>query len=126
MDEQVWWEIETPDPERFQQFHAALSGWTFTPAFADTEFGADYWIIQAAGCGIGGLRRSGTQAAPAAGSRLYFSADDLEATLDRVSELGGVIERSRTLLGEEDRWFATFRDPTGVSFGVWTPHPSRP
>lgn len=31
----VWWEIETPDAERFQRFHAALSGWSFEPAFAD-------------------------------------------------------------------------------------------
>ncbi|BAK33113.1 hypothetical protein MLP_00990 [Microlunatus phosphovorus NM-1] len=31
MDGIVWWEIETADPERFQQFHAALSGWSFEP-----------------------------------------------------------------------------------------------
>jgi predicted enzyme related to lactoylglutathione lyase len=25
----VWWEIESPDPEAFQRFHAELWSWTF-------------------------------------------------------------------------------------------------
>jgi predicted enzyme related to lactoylglutathione lyase len=29
----VWWEIETPDPQAFQQFHGAMWGWEFAPAF---------------------------------------------------------------------------------------------
>jgi hypothetical protein len=37
----VWWEIESPDPEAFQRFHAALWGWEHEPAFAGTELGAD-------------------------------------------------------------------------------------
>lgn len=51
----VWWKIETADPERFQQFHAALSGWSFEPAFADSELDADYWIIHGDGRSIGGF-----------------------------------------------------------------------
>lgn len=122
----VWWEIESADPEGFQQFHAALSGWSFEPAFAETELGADYWIIQHDGRGIGGLQRASTDsAAPSPGARVYLAVDDLEATLARVVELGGVIERSRIALGGDDRWFGIFRDPTGVSFGVWTEHPAR-
>src|SRR6266516_3248259 len=49
MSGMVWWEIETAEPERFQQFHAALSGWVFVPAFQDTELDADYWLIQQEG-----------------------------------------------------------------------------
>jgi predicted enzyme related to lactoylglutathione lyase len=51
----VWWEIETAMPERFQEFYGQLWGWTFEPAFADTDLGADYWIIRADGRGLGGL-----------------------------------------------------------------------
>ena len=120
------WEIETADPERFQQFHAALSGWSFTQAFADTELGADYWVIQDDGRGIGGLQRASAAAArPSAGPRLYVEVDDLEDALDRVVEMGGIIERYRTALGGDDRWCGIFRDPTGVSFGLWTAHPER-
>lgn len=122
----VWWEIETAEPERFQMFHAAFSGWTFTPAFEDTELGADYWLIQHDGQGIGGLQRASSSASPpSVGTRVYFAVDDLEATLERAVELGGVVERVRIALGGDDRWFGVFRDPAGVSFGLWTEHPAR-
>lgn len=119
----VWWEVETPDPERFQQFHAALSGWAFEAAFQDTDLGADYWIIQQDGEGIGGVQRASVS--PCAGTRVYLAVDDLEAALRRVVELGGTVERTRTALGGDDRWFGVFSDMTGVSFGLWTAQPPR-
>lgn len=122
----VWWEVETAEPERFQRFHAALSGWSFESAFEYTELGASYWIIQQDGHSVGGLQRAPSSAAPpSAGTRVYLAVHDLEATLDRVVELGGVMQRSRTALGGDDRWFGVFRDPSGVSFGLWTEHPER-
>jgi hypothetical protein len=45
------------------------------------------------------------------------------ATLERAVGLGGTLERGRTSLGGNDRWFAIVRDPSGVSFGLWTPNP---
>jgi predicted enzyme related to lactoylglutathione lyase len=123
MTDIVWWEVESPAPELFQGFYGALLGWTFEPAFADTEVGADYWLIKSAGTSLGGLQRSAPGSAPpSAGTRLYVSVDDLEATLRRAAELGGHVERERTALGGADRWFATIRDPGGVSFGLWTPN----
>jgi predicted enzyme related to lactoylglutathione lyase len=118
----VWWEIETPDPEAFQRFHGQLWGWQYERAFADTELGADYWIIKDAGKGIGGLQRSMTGAQPQAGTRLYVEVDNLEEALQRVEALGGTVERRRTALGGDDRWFAIASDPGGVSFGMWTAH----
>jgi predicted enzyme related to lactoylglutathione lyase len=121
----VWWEVETAEPARFQRFHAALSAWTFEPAFAGTSLGADYWIVQQGGHGIGGLRRATSSSPPpAVGTRVYLAVDDLEATLDRVVGLGGQVEQARVALGGDDRWCAVFRDPTGVSFGLWTEHPA--
>lgn len=117
----VWWEIETADPEQFQHFHDALWGWSFVEAFEDTQMGADYWIIQQEGKGIGGLQPSLATSSPSPlGTRVYFAVADLETTLSRVVKLGGTVERSRIELGGDDRWFGVFRDPTGVSFGVWT------
>ena len=116
----VWWEVETPDPAAFQHFHQQLWGWEFDAAFADTGLGADYWIITDGGRGIGGLQRSATAARPVAGTRLYLQVDDLEETLRRIGALGGTIERHRTALGGDDRWFAIAADPGGVSFGLWT------
>ncbi|GAB3766802.1 VOC family protein [Microlunatus parietis] len=126
MDEIVWWEIESPDPERAQSFLSALFGWSFGEVFADSELGADYWLIMANGSGIGGLQRAAADRRPAVGTRVYVQVADLESKLDQVTALGGAIERTRTELGGDDRWFATFREPTGVSFGLWTPNPSFP
>lgn len=116
----VWWEIETRDPRAFQRFHEDMWGWQFQPAFADTQLGADYWIIQDGDDGIGGLQHASSDAPPQVGTRIYLEVDDLEAALARVVENGGRIERARTELGGDDRWFATILDPTGISFGLWT------
>jgi predicted enzyme related to lactoylglutathione lyase len=124
MRDVVWWEIETPAPERFQEFHGRLWGWTFEAAFAGTELDADYWLIKSVDTSIGGLQRSATSTPPHAGVRLYLEADNLEATLARVTALGGQVERHRVALGGADRWFAVIRDPSGVSFGLWTPNPA--
>jgi predicted enzyme related to lactoylglutathione lyase len=119
----VWWEIESPDPEAFQRFHSALWNWEFEPAFASTELGADYWVIKAGGTGVGGLQRSADDRPPHAGVRLYLEVDDLEMTLQRVSDLGGQVERRRVALGGDDRRFGIALDPSGVSFGLWTQNP---
>ena len=114
MSQIVWWEIETPTPEAFQQFHGDLWGWTFEPAFADSELGAEYWIIKGDGRSLGGLQRSLSRESPRAGTRLYVEVEDLEMVLNRVESLGGKVERPRTGLGGDDRWFATALDPSGV------------
>lgn len=124
MSQIVWWEIETPAPEAFQRFHGVLWGWAFEPAFADTGLEADYWIIRVGGAGIGGLQRSASDSRPHAGTRLYVEVVDLEEVLRQVQALGGQVERGRTELGGDDRWFATALDPTGISFGMWTANPA--
>lgn len=125
MSQIVWWEIETRDPETFQAFHGAMWGWAFERAFQDSELTADYWIVQVGGQGIGGLQRAASDTPPHAGARLYVEVDDLEAALAAVEERGGRVERRRTALGGEDRWYGTAADPTGISFGLWTGNPSR-
>jgi predicted enzyme related to lactoylglutathione lyase len=95
-------------------------GWEFEPAFADTDLGADYWIVTSEGTSLGGLQRSGAGRTPQAGVRLYVQVDDLEQALDRVAALGGHVERTRVALGGDDFWFGTALDPSGISFGLWT------
>ena len=124
--EVVWWEIESPDPDRTQAFYAALFGWEFHRAFDEpnSELGRRYWIIERAGAAIGGLQESRVAASAAnAGVRLYVEVDDLEASLTRAVELGAISERGRTFLGPHDFWFANVRDPTGISLGLWTSRP---
>ncbi|TCO12840.1 putative enzyme related to lactoylglutathione lyase [Kribbella steppae] len=123
MSQIVWWEIETPEIDLFQRFHGAMWGWAFEPAFLNSELDADYWIIKVGDKSIGGLQRSASNARPHAGTRLYVEVGDLEEVLREVEARGGQVERTRTALGGDDRWFATAIDPAGVSFGMWTSHP---
>lgn len=118
MGEVVWWEVDTALPEVFQRFHGKLWGWSFSRAFEDTELTTDYWVIQHEGKDIGGMQRAASDA-DSRGMRVYVRVSDLEATLTRVLALGGTIETPRVNL-DGSQWFANFRDPTGVSFGVWT------
>ena len=112
--------------DEFQQFHAAMWGWTFRAAFQDTELDRDYWIIGAAdGSTVGGLQRSLSSSPLRAGTRFYLEVDDLEATLAQAVASGAAIERSRIALGGDDRWFAIITDPAGVSIGLWTTSPAR-
>ncbi|MGH3645952.1 MAG: VOC family protein [Micromonosporaceae bacterium] len=123
MSKIVWWEIEAPDPEGFQQFHAEMWGWTFRRAFEDSGLDAEYWIIASAGEAIGGLQRAATSTRPHPGVRLYLQVDDLEEVLGKVESLGGRVERRRTELGGRDGWYGTVIDPAGVTVGLWTAAP---
>jgi predicted enzyme related to lactoylglutathione lyase len=119
----VWWEVESPDPTVFREFHGRLWRWRFRQEFADSDLGTDYWVILDGQRGIGGLQS--TQSAPAPGVRLYLEVGDLEGTLRDIERHRGRMTRRRTHLGDDDRWFAQFDDPTGISFGLWTAHPLR-
>jgi predicted enzyme related to lactoylglutathione lyase len=120
----VWWEIESADPPGTQRFYGELFGWTFSPAFSDSELGREYWLIRLDGRGIGGLQAALPGApAPQAGFRVYVEVDDLEAVLARIEALGGTVERGRTFLGTDDFWFANVVDPQGISLGLWTSKP---
>ncbi len=88
-----------------------------------SELEADSWIIGSGGRGLGGLQRAATSVPPHAGARLYVEVDDLEQTLVKVEAYGGRVERRRTELGGDDRWYATVLDPTGVTLGLWTQNP---
>lgn len=52
--------------------------------------------------------------------RLNVAVDNPEHALQRSANLGAIVERERTALGGDNRWFATITDPSGVSFGLWT------
>ena len=126
MRELVWWEIESREPAAFQQFASDLFGWRFESAFENTQLAAEYWIVRHGDRSIGGLQKAAETASPAqVGTRIDSDVDDLEVRLPRSYGWAGKVERSRTHLGGDDRWFATFTDPTGVSIGLWTARPAR-
>lgn len=97
--ESCGWEIETPAPEKFMRFHAALSEWAFSERHRRTS----------------ARRPTRACTSPSTTSRPPWNA----------SSPWGTLERPRVELGGDDRWFGVYRDPTGVSFGMWTANPEQ-
>ena len=50
--------------------------------------------------------------------RVYFNTEDLDATLDRVRELGGDVEEEKSPVPGMG-WFAHVRDTEGNRFSFW-------
>ena len=56
------------------------------------------------------------------GIRVYFDADDINATAARVKEIGGEAEEVQPVPGMG--WFAICRDTEGNQFGLWQNDPN--
>jgi len=105
-------EVPVRDIEASKAFFRALCGWEFT------DWGPDYASFND-GRVDGGFRRATTTAVTDEGSVLivlYF--DDLDATVERVEELGGKITKPVFSFPGGRRFH--FTDPSGNEFAVWS------
>jgi uncharacterized protein len=110
-----FFELGVEDTERGRAFYERLFGWRFEPG----PSGAGFTI--GAGPVPGGMHGGDKGAAP----YLFFRVDDMEAALERVPELGGVVEGMEVEGDEESvaRWgrFKLCRDDQGSPFGLHQP-----
>jgi predicted enzyme related to lactoylglutathione lyase len=109
----VHFEIRAADAARAQGFWSSLLGWRFNATPGETP----YTMTRAGGEGpTGGLYRSDV---PDRGLIPYFSVEDLDASMERVRELGGEV-RSSGDVPEVGR-FAHCVDTEGNPFSLfWT------
>jgi uncharacterized protein len=106
--------IEFPagDLEKTKEFYSAAFGWSFQ------DYGPDYCAFQDAGLD-GGFYRAPLRASASEGSALVvIYADDLEATLERVTGHGGTIVREIFSFPGGRRFH--FADPNGNELAVWS------
>jgi len=109
-------EIVAADPATSSRFYGDLFGWKMSamPVDGSTTY---HTFETPAGLG-GGFPSIGVDYKPG-DVIVYISTDDIDATLARVTELGG-----RTLLGKTEipgmGWYAQFADPTGNRLGLYT------
>ena len=105
-------EFPAADLEATREFFSRAFGWTFE------EYGPDYCAF--AGEGLdGGFYRSPLYASTRSGSALLvFYSHDLEATLERVEQAGGRIEKPIFAFPGGRRFH--FREPSGNEFAVWS------
>lgn len=110
-----WVEIGTRDVQKTADFYEGLFGWKIV----DREDG--YWIFDTGDAPrVQNIRRGGIcQRADtdSLGVVVYIVVDDIEAVLERVTELGGGIVIPKTPEGPAAR--ACFADPSGNVFGLW-------
>lgn len=109
----IHFEIRADDAVRAQTFWSSLLGWTFTAAPGELP----YTMTRAGGQGpTGGLYRSDLDER---GLIPYFSVDDLDASMARIEELGGMV-RDSGMVPEVGR-YAHCIDTEGNPFSLfWT------
>lgn len=117
-----WIEIRTRDAAQAARFYEEVFGWRMTErATAD---GSAVWLFDTGGePRLENLRRGGIWARPSdesLGVIVYVVVDDIDATLAKVTALGGEVAGPKTPQGSAYR--AYFADPSGNILGLWEEH----
>jgi uncharacterized protein len=116
----VHFEIGCKDMPKIQKFYADLFGWSFQNfggANMVTNIGPSHDGGKPKTDGIGGHLNS-LGHPPHQYVTVYAQVDDIEATLAKITKLGGT-----TLVPKQEvpsmGWFAWFKDPEGNALGLW-------
>ncbi len=109
-----WNELGSPDIEGSSKFYGDLLGWETTPM---DGVGMPYHVIKTAGGNNnGGIRAPMPPDAPAFWL-VYFATNDVDATLAKVTELGGNVLAPVTDIGIAK--IAVAQDPQGAVFALY-------
>ena len=111
-----WNELGSPDLDGSAAFYGGLFGWTTSP-MEGSEM--PYLVINNAGRSNGGIRPPMPPGTPPFWM-VYFATEDLDATLARVSELGGNVLMGNTDIGIAR--IAVAQDPQGAVFALYAGH----
>lgn len=114
-----WVEIRTGDIETTASFYESLFGWKVVEK--ETTDGSAVWIFETGGAPrVENLRRGGIWQRPKGeplGIVVYVVVDDIEAILERATELGGKAVSPKAPLG--GGYGAYFTDPSGNLLGLY-------
>ncbi len=106
----AWFEVAGPDAAGLQHFYAEAFGWQI-----DANNPMNYGMVGAEEGGIGGGVGPSPDGKPYA--TFYVSVSDLQATLDKVGELGGAtVTPPMDVPGGPT--IAFFTDPAGNRIGL--------
>ncbi|MFF1606712.1 VOC family protein [Amycolatopsis sp. NPDC058278] len=103
-----WIEIPAADTAKARTFYGALFGWT------TSEFGGDYHVIADGPAGAITATEAGFTH-----PRVYFTTDDVDASVKRLHELGGRSEDVQTVPGVGR--IAHCHDDQGTPFSLHEP-----
>jgi predicted enzyme related to lactoylglutathione lyase len=108
-------QLNSSDPEAAARFYENALGWKVDSV--DTGGGPPYWSIENQGALNGGVMELPPDSPAPSHWLAYFVADDLDAAVGRVRELGGelLVEPLAVPAGR----FAVARDPQGAAFALF-------
>ena len=112
-------EIPAENTERAMKFWGDLAGYKFKN-YAEGQEGAPEYNMFEGEPGGGLYPATGGEK----GIRVYFEADDIDAEINRIRELGGQTEDKMPV--PSMGWFAHAKDPDGNEFSVWQSDESAP
>lgn len=112
----IWFELATADQDQAQRFYEKVAGWS-ADASQFAEHGG-YRIANAAdGQGVAGLTTPPPGMGGTPGWSLYFAANDVDASAQKVTSLGGQVHFGPMDIPHVGR-FAVVADPQGVVFQI--------
>lgn len=115
-----WVDLGGADLEVARAFYGGLLGWQFEEVPSGADGGDPYTLVRRDGAIVAGMHtHPGEQVAPHWDS--YIAVDDLDATLGRVSELGGEVAMGPFEIPRTAR-IGVMVDPTGGKVGLWEEH----
>ncbi|MBZ4014391.1 VOC family protein [Streptomyces purpurogeneiscleroticus] len=113
----IWIDASFPDLEAAKTFYGEVLGWTFGESSA--EYG-NYTQAFSDGKAVAGLApKMPGQDWPTAWC-LYFASADLQATSNKIRDLGGRIVIDPMAVGDFGH-MTVATDPAGVTFALWQP-----
>ena len=107
-------EFVTGNVERCEQFYASVFDWDFAPNPLP-----GYTLIRTGQDPSGGIMKAPPHA-PRSAFIAYFMVDDIGATLKRIEQAGGRVNKEETALPHIGS-FAVFTDPDGNLLGLFKP-----
>ena len=105
-------EFPAKDLEATKAFFAKAFGWTFE------DFGPDYTAFAGEGLDGGFFRAEQASTTESGGALIVFYSKDLESTLAKVQEAGGVIDKPIFSFPGGRRF--QFTEPSGNELSVWS------
>ena len=123
----VWNELTAQDQDSALDFYGALLGLRHEGSMPMGPLG-DYKFIHLAGTGSNGEpvtigASMNSFPGSSAGWQVYFAADDVDAALDRLKNLGGSVVQGPDQIPGGD-FAVVAQDPAGVRFGFVAPRAS--
>lgn len=111
-------ELRAADPAKSKAFYGEIFGWKF-----EDSPGMDYTMWKAANDPAGGLMKTEEGQAPQVLN--YLMCEDIDATVERIRNAGGMILQSKVEIPQMG-WWAVFQEPGGTTMAIFEATPPPP